>query len=280
MPSFVTRLIFRAASAVPAGLREFVYRRPRLLRPLARWLKHRTPQQDEIVVRLSAGPNRGAKFAVNRRVPNYFWLRGEYEPALRHALESHVRPGMVVVDVGAHVGFVTLHLARLVGPTGHVIAIEPDPGNYSLLRRNCELNHLAQVAFFFSAVSDRPGLVEFAADGTTTSHLARPNDPQVIKVPADTLDRLLAAAPHPVSVVKLDIEGAESAALRGSSRLLRDHRPLWIVEVHSWQNLLDCSSLLQDAGYRVRHLNPAFAEQGVTEASFDVCHVIAEPCEN
>lgn len=280
MSDFVTRLIFRAASAVPTRLREFVYKRPLLLRPLARWLKQRTPEQDEVVVSISAGPNRGARFVVNRRVPNYFWLRGEYEPALRHALESHVRPGMVVADVGAHVGFVTLHLARLVGPTGHVFAVEPDPGNYALLRRNCELNGLAQVTLFPTAVSDRPGFVEFAAEGTTTSRLARHGDARAIRVAADTLDRLLAAAPRPVSLVKLDIEGAESAALRGSSSLLRGHRPLWIIEVHSWQNLLECTSLLLAASYRIRHLNPAFAEHGVTEASFDVCHVIAEPSEN
>ena len=82
---------------------------------------------------------------------------GCFEPFQTELVVNEVRPGDVAIDLGAHIGYYTLLLARLVGPTGRVLAFEPDPDNFALLSRNVEMNGYANVELFNAAASDRPG---------------------------------------------------------------------------------------------------------------------------
>lgn len=277
MKYLLSRLVYRGAGLVPQCCREFVYRRPALLVPLAGLLKRFSPTDGTVVVRVAAGPNRGARLAVNREVPNYFWLRGEYEPEFLAAIEAELRPGMVVADVGAHIGFTSLHMARLVGDRGRVLALEPDPRNFALLVRNCELNSLRQVTPLSVAVAGKPGTLRFSATGTTTSRLVDAEDSHTIEVRCDTLDHVLASAAAPVGLIKLDVEGAESAALRGAERLLRQDRPVWLIEVHSWENLVACRDILAAARYSILHLSGGADGDAATRERFAVCHILARP---
>ncbi len=76
-------------------------------------------------------------------------------------LEGRLRPGMRVVDIGAHVGYHTKRFARLVGERGIVLAFEPDPGTFRLLQAN--LHKQRNVYLFNVAVTDKPGLYRLVA---------------------------------------------------------------------------------------------------------------------
>jgi predicted methyltransferase len=64
-----------------------------------------------------------------------------YEPAITRLFQETLQPGMVVIDIGAHVGYYTLLAAKLVGPTGKIYAFEPEPGNNEALNKNIELKN-------------------------------------------------------------------------------------------------------------------------------------------
>jgi FkbM family methyltransferase len=286
---FFRTLALRLTGLTPGWLKAYVYRRPALLGPLAGFIKKIVPLDHESVVVISAGPNRGLRLAIDRSVPNYFWLNPDYEPALQAAFNASLRPGQTVADVGAHMGFDTLHFARLVGPGGHVHAFEPDPANGRKLRRNCELNALDQVSVHLCAVSDRRGTARFLAHGTTTSRVATAAEPATVEVPTVTLDETLApqGSDAPIDLIKVDVEGWEVEVLRGSTRILREKRPVWLIEIHSAAALAQCFTLLVAAGYRVESLTPGSYYAAALDSlahgaplpvdGFDVGHIRALP---
>src|SRR5208282_5758959 len=80
-----------------------------------------------------------------------------YEPAKHALIRRRLRPGMTFIDVGANKGDFTLLAARLVGESGTVISIEPEPENHSMLLRSIELNGYANIRVMHVALSDREG---------------------------------------------------------------------------------------------------------------------------
>ena len=137
-------------------------------------------------------------------------------------LVDAVEPGGCAVDGGAHIGYLTLQLARAVGPAGRVLAFEPNPEVRPALERNLRRNGLAdRVRVSPKALGTGPGSAELhIAGGGDRSCLApSPAARRVVPVDVTSLDNELAEAPLP-DVVKLDIEGAEVAALSGMRRLL------------------------------------------------------------
>jgi len=82
-------------------------------------------------------------------------LADRYEEGTTLLFKRTLQPGWVVADVGAHVGYYTLLAAQIVGSEGRVFSFEPDPTNFSLLRRNIELNRLRNVVAVPKAVADR-----------------------------------------------------------------------------------------------------------------------------
>lgn len=144
---------------------------------------------------------------------------GTREPFTRELFENAIKPGMVVLDLGANLGYYTLLAAR-AGAT--VIAVEPDPRSYAYLVRNVQRNGFAgQVMLVRKAVSDRAGSVSFGLHiGPESSSLfAAPEESESIEVDAVAIDELLPEEVV-VDVIKMDIEGAEIHALRGMERTI------------------------------------------------------------
>ncbi len=143
-----------------------------------------------------------------------------FEPSVARALELVVRPGDTVVDGGAHVGFFTIVSARRVGPSGWVIAFEPDPDNARHWRRNVELNQLrARVVLSEAALGDRTGTATFHRSRSLSTHgsllSSSTTDGSSDIVQTIALDEYVAEHGHRVDVIKLDLEGAEAIALNG-----------------------------------------------------------------
>ena len=165
-----------------------------------------------------------------------YWemTHGNYEAGATRLLESILVPGMVVVDVGAHIGYFSLLAARLVGAAGKVYAFEPAPANFRLLTKNVDLNGLRNIIAVNKAVSDRVGESILFLQPGTLGHSLFPETlgkgETSIKVESITLDRFFADEnwPH-VDLVKIDAEGAEPAVVNGMAELLKRNPSIKLV---------------------------------------------------
>jgi FkbM family methyltransferase len=137
---------------------------------------------------------------------------------------------MTAVDVGANVGTLSLVMARVVGPTGQVIAIEPGPESLRWLRRNIARNRAANVTVMKTAVGALQGRRAFYAEDTLVhgSFYDHPDAGRrwTVDVEQKTLDQLV---PDGADLVKIDVEGAELEVLQGAPRLLASG-PRLVVE--------------------------------------------------
>ena len=149
------------------------------------------------------------------------------DPELRFIQQRVLKPGMHVVECGAHHGMFALVFARAVGPTGSVLAIEANPVGAEVCRRNAALNGLTNIKVLACAVSDKEGTLSTTGDSNLE---VIQNQVRVHQVPAKTLDSLVDVAPD---VIKIDIEGYEVQALRGMRQTLERHHPHLLIELHT-----------------------------------------------
>jgi FkbM family methyltransferase len=183
-----------------------------------------------------------------KTILSFLEIGKSFEPDVAHLFVKVLGAGDVVLDVGANVGFLTLLAALLVGPTGHVVAYEPDPENLARLRANLDLNDLRNVTVVEKAVTNRVAEVEFYINSDNSGgnalwdpaqypgNLKSLANPKRVTVPGTTLDaewaRLGLPAPR---LVKIDTEGAEQRVLEGMRDLLARHQPRFVVaELHGF----------------------------------------------
>ena len=148
-----------------------------------------------------------------------------------------VEPGDLFVDVGANVGLFALVAAAKVGPGGRVIACEPAPRIRAMIERNAGLNGFGWLQTHGVAVADRSGSAEFVifdGDGSGLSSFqpASRDGGTVETVAVTTLDELVPAREASrLSLLKIDVEGAEARVLSGARRLLDCATPDILIEV-------------------------------------------------
>ena len=198
----------------------FSWLAPRLVRPEASELEFSTPD--------------GFRLAIPPEFPSgQRYREGCYEPEMVALFRRTLRPGWTVIDAGANIGYFTLLASRLVGPSGRVIAFEPDPTNFEYLVRNIRANGCANVQAERLALSDRTGSLPFRRDRfKSEGHLVEGSPPGrgAIAVPTVRLDDF--AQQHRIDTVqfiKFDIEGGEPAALRGMAESSRRWPELRLV---------------------------------------------------
>lgn len=169
-------------------------------------------------------------------VGRFLFFRGSCEPSVARCLEKLLQPGMTIIDAGANVGELTARAARLVGHKGRVIALEASTETARTLKRNMEINGLANVRVIEEALSDQVGELTFHLGVENDSHsssIYEPNDygGRSVTVPAVNLDTLKRREGlGRVDVLKMDVEGAELAALLGGEEMLARDRPTLIFE--------------------------------------------------
>jgi len=162
------------------------------------------------------------------------YLCGEFEPTTSAIVKSILRPGDLVVDVGANIGYFSLLFAHIVGPDGAVLAYEPVPALSKQLTRNLELNQIKNVTVSNIALSDHRGAATFyvgRVSNTGASSLRPMKDSQSsFDVELAPFDELV-DCPTAVSLIKIDVEGAELKVLRGMEKTLRQTQPHLLVEI-------------------------------------------------
>lgn len=167
-----------------------------------------------------------------------------------------LRPGMVAVDCGAHIGEYTLLFAASVGPTGQVHAFEPHAELFAVLRENVQRNGRPQVVMNHAAVGRQSGAVEFhyARDPTTSSILSSyARGISTVEVPMFSLDDYVRQRGLTrVDAIKIDVEGAEWDTIQGAERVLTEFQPRIIfVECDVHENETPIRDRLTARGYAV-----------------------------
>ncbi len=175
--------------------------------------------------------------------------RDQYEPALTQAFVENLHEGMIVYDIGAHWGYFSLLASRHVGDAGKIIAFEPHPHNVRVMEKNLKLNGIHNVHLLKVAVADTSGVATFdLGEDTGLGRLSQKGSYQVRVVRLDDLFEQ-GEIPSP-QLVKIDIEGAEGAALRGMRHILEEAKPIVLLETHGDEAYTESDTLLRQLGYQ------------------------------
>ncbi|MFJ8826172.1 FkbM family methyltransferase [Streptomyces sp. NPDC102467] len=180
-----------------------------------------------------AESRQGARFALDTQdlIQRYLYLFGVWEPHMTRWLETRLRPGDVLVDVGANIGVFSVLGSRLVGSTGRVVAVEASPTFHRRLVRHAELNHCDNIRAVNTAVSDARRTLTFvlASSRNMGANSIVPYDgPAESTFETEAVPLADVLKPEEVSgarVIKIDVEGAEGSVVRGLAPLLGDLRP-------------------------------------------------------
>ncbi|MBF6571126.1 MAG: FkbM family methyltransferase [Candidatus Binataceae bacterium] len=215
----------------------------RLVRLPARLLPART------VMRVRRGPARGLKWIAGSATHGC-WL-GTYELEKQATLLRFVSPGMTIYDIGAQAGIYTLFFSKLSGASGRVYAFEPCPYEARFLVDHVRMNGLANVKIIQAAVAERTGFVGISTGRGSCQNQICDDAATALMVPCINLDTLDLPSPD---LIKIDVEGAESAVLAGAHRVLRETRPVIFVALHSIEQRAKCAALLRAARYVVYDL--------------------------
>lgn len=163
-------------------------------------------------------------------------LDGYWEMWLTQFIARLVAPGMHVADVGANFGYYSLLMADLIGPTGRLLAVEPNPPVVEMLKRTLELNGFAgrsTIAAAAAGAGDGQGCLFVPAgepkNATLVGAAEAHDDASLVAVPIRSLDALFAGFPR-VDFLKIDAEGAEEDIALGLGRTIERWRPRIILE--------------------------------------------------
>jgi FkbM family methyltransferase len=206
----------------------------------------------------------------------------EYEPQVFSLLKQRIKPGAVVLDVGANVGVLAILMARWSGPKGHVYAFEPSPTPKQVLIEHLRLNGVSgRVTVCPLALSDVDGTTTFYAVGISgKSALSNANigrDAEQFQVPVTTIDSYCQSRNIKPSLIKIDVEGFEFSVLNGARNTLKEFRPSVLIELHpmNWPGLgIDkhwAADQLAELNYTVTTV------ENQTDIFSELGHVMLEP---
>jgi FkbM family methyltransferase len=196
---------------------------------------------------------RHGRFIVNRHdcyVSMSLVAYGEYSEAEWQFIRRFLSPGMVVMDIGANIGAFTVPMAKSVG---QVLAFEPQPYAYELLRANIRLNQLENVSAFpfglSSAEEQREAELPVYSQTGNFGGVCFLNTGKGLQAGFKRMDDVF-KGPR-LDFVKIDVEGMEPFVLRGGSVALKGFRPVLYVENHPGERSPALIHLLLDMGYRL-----------------------------
>lgn len=155
-----------------------------------------------------------------------------HDPIQTNQVKKHIKPGSIVIDAGAHIGYYTLLFAKLVKEKGHVYAFEPSLENFKLLEKNVAINGYKNVTLINKALSDKKGVVNLYLSKTSDADHKTYNDKnsrKFVKVQATSLDIFFKKSTFPIDFVKIDVQGDEAKILNGMKNILAKNLRLKIL---------------------------------------------------
>jgi FkbM family methyltransferase len=190
---------------------------------------------------------------------------------------------MAAFDIGANVGYYTLLLSRLVGPTGKVHSFEPNPETAKLLRKGLQANKIRNVEVYEMALGNRNGHGEFQyessgdCDATLAEgiYLHKPKHLKKVITPMVTLDNFVQSKHiNKVDFVKIDTQGADLLVLQGMRDVIRRCHPIIICEMIGDKQIKEGKSFLETYGYSCRELQGGYASY---PQPMRFTHILATP---
>jgi len=191
---------------------------------------------------------------------------GDITDSVMAAIQPHVKPDAVCLDVGANIGLYSLGLSALA-PKGKVYAFEPSPSAYGHLRSNLAVNKATNVDACNLAVGESTGTVHFhdfsffsagsfsSDEGSLLS--SESYGSQSFEAATTTLDEFVADRKlDRVDFVKVDVEGAELSVLAGAEKTLATYRPATVLEFNTFGFTIHQSVLPQVALARIKDVFP------------------------
>ena len=164
--------------------------------------------------------------------PNDQLMLSVKEYPIHPILEKIIKPGDIVLDVGANIGVLTIYFRKLVGDSGTIYSFEPDPLSFSILAKNITENNLNNILIENKAVSNKNGKIGFeTSNSITAGHITENNES--IKIDCCTLDTYFSEIKK-IDFVKIDTEGYDWRVLEGMKNLIQLNPEMKImVEFHS-----------------------------------------------
>lgn len=167
-----------------------------------------------------------------------------YEKAETEIMLKHLMQGMVVFDIGAHVGWYSAIFSKAI-PGLKIHAFEPVPTTNKILRANLKLNNVTNCEVYNHGLSDKAGSIPYHTEG--------PN-PIRISLPVKTLDETVDYLKRAPKFIRCSVEGAEFMVFKGGAKTLKEHKPIVFAEMlRKWS---------EPFGYHPNDMIAFFAELG------------------
>lgn len=176
-------------------------------------------------------------------------------------VKPYIKKDSAVIDLGANLGQMTLAFSDFVGDRGSIYSVEANEFIFHLLKKNVEANHKTNVRPIFAAAFDKDGEeltfpeINLVAEPTYGSHGLDLHAVKGQKVMSMTVDSL--TIEKPLSLIKVDIQGADLFALRGAVKTIERHRPAIVFELEEefqgkfGTSRKDYFDFVEQIGYRV-----------------------------
>lgn len=186
--------------------------------------------------RIPFGKNRGRWIEYDESI-NLDMMFGLHEPNSFEVFRQVIRAGMTVVDIGANVGYFSVHFDKLVGSEGKVYAFEPVPATFCALERMISRNNCERTTLIQKAAANINGEVEFFVGHTHYMASLNPKwagpKSRAIRAVGIRLDDFVSNAGIAPNFIKMDIEGGGTVALSGMKETIKSCRPFLLLESHT-----------------------------------------------
>lgn len=187
---------------------------------------------------------------------------GDLDPKLSWVMKKVLKPGDQFIDVGANIGLLTLLGSKLVGPSGKVLAIEPQPRAYSCLQNALVSNEVSNVSLGLYGVGSEPGDLRLHVPsgnmgGASFRHVPS-NEADVVDVKVTTLSEAAKdSGCERARLVKLDVEGFEAEVIEGAKEVWAKTPPEVVIFEFREEGLVSethLGDLMRELGYRFYRL--------------------------
>lgn len=225
----------------------------------------------------------GFKILFPAKWSRYF--ESDYESENVAFIKESCKPGMTVLDIGAHLGLMSVTISQLVGKNGRIYCFEPTPNTYKILTKIIELNGAENIVTpVNAAVAKEEGTMDFylaSDEGSNSNSLVSKNhrDRVPVKINVTTIDSFVQKhSLTQLDFLKIDAEGSEYEVLLGGLNSFTRFNPKIILALHpplienNNQNIEDIYNLLIKLNYRINFRNREMSKEEfcTTRDFFDV----------
>ena len=188
------------------------------------------------------------------------------EPVETELFKNKIKNGDIVVDIGANIVYFTLLMAKLVGNNGKTFSFEPEPKNFTILSKNVIINNYKNVVLEKKGVSDYNGTSKFFLSSENTGmHSLHKVDNKGKEIDIDVIKLddyfIIEGLVDRISMIKIDVEGAELQVLNGMTKILKNGKLKLLIEFipehleKHGTNPSDILKILEDNNFKLYHIN-------------------------